>query len=230
MSDMTDTIIPKSDQLNADQLLAGPITITVTEVTIAAGEQPVTIHYANENGRPYKPGKSMRRVLVKAWGADAGNYIGRSMTLYTDPTIKFGGMEVGGLRISHLSHIPGTLTMALTETKGRKKPFVVQPLVIEPAPKSGGFVVQPLVIEPAPKSGGFVVQPLVIEPAPKSGGFVEWLASYRDRLMTAESPEGIAAVMGADDKAIAVRKKGTDKQREAMEAVEAEAKAALSAA
>ena len=198
MSDMTDTIIPKSDQLNADQLLAGPITITVTEVTIAAGEQPVTIHYANENGRPYKPGKSMRRVLVKAWGADAGNYIGRSMTLYTDPTIKFGGMEVGGLRISHLSHIPGTLTMALTETKGRKKPFVVQPLVIEPAPKSGGFV--------------------------------EWLASYRDRLMTAESPEGIAAVMGADDKAIAVRKKGTDKQREAMEAVEAEAKAALSAA
>ena len=59
MSDMTDTIIPKSDQLNADQLLAGPITITVTEVTIAAGEQPVTIHYANENGRPYKPGKSM---------------------------------------------------------------------------------------------------------------------------------------------------------------------------
>ena len=195
MSDMTETIVPRSDQINADSLLAGPITIRVTEVVIGGGEQPVTIHYEHDGGKPFRPGKSMRRVLVKAWGADATDYIGRSMTLYTDPTIKFGGMEVGGIRISHLSHIDRTLTMALTETKGRKKPFVVQPLVIEPAPKPGGFV--------------------------------EWLSGYSDRLKAATKLEEIAAIMGSDDKAISIRTRGSEKQKAAMETVEADAKAAL---
>ena len=85
MNDMTAAIVPKSDQLNADDLIAGPITIKVTEVTIRAGEQPVSIHYEGDNGKPYKSCKSMNRVLVMCWGADAKNYIGRSMTLICRP-------------------------------------------------------------------------------------------------------------------------------------------------
>jgi len=134
MNDMSGTILPKSDQLNADQLLAGPITIRITGVSVTMAEQPVTIEYEGANGRPYKPGKSMRRVMVKMWGPDANAYIGRFITVYCDASVRFGGMEVGGIRISHMSHIEGPVTMALTETKGKKKPFTVRPLVLPVAP------------------------------------------------------------------------------------------------
>jgi len=130
--DMREAIVPKSDQLNADDLIAGPMTVKVTGVAIKGGqEQPVSISFENDNGKPYKACKSMCRVLVHAWGADSGKYIGRSMTLYCDPKVKWAGMEVGGIRISHMSHIPETLTMALTATRGNKKPFTVKPLAVE---------------------------------------------------------------------------------------------------
>ncbi len=130
MNDMTHTIVPKSDQLNADDLLTGPITIKITGVSIKGGqEQPVSISYEGDNGKPYKSCKSMNRVLVAAWGADASKYVGRSLTLYCDPKVRWGGMEVGGLRISHMSHIDNPLTMALTVTRANKKPFTVKPLV-----------------------------------------------------------------------------------------------------
>jgi len=129
---MLATIVPKSDQLNADDLIGQTKTITVTKVVIAAGDQPVSIHFEGDDGKPYKPGKSMRRVLVKVWGPDANAYIGRSMSLYCDDAVRFGGVNVGGIRISHMSHIDEPVTMALTEKKGSKKPFRVQPLA---APK-----------------------------------------------------------------------------------------------
>jgi len=129
MSSMADAIIPKSDQLNSDDLIAGPLTIKVTNVTIRGGqEQPVSIHYEGDKGKPYKSCKSMNRVLVTCWGADAKEYVGRSMTLYRDPEVKWGGMAVGGIRISHMSHIDAPITMALTATKGSRKPFTVRPL------------------------------------------------------------------------------------------------------
>ena len=137
MSDVTDmglVIIPKSDQLNSDSLLSGPITITVTRVEIRPGtEQPVSIFYEGDNGKPYKCCKSMARVLVHCWGPDASKYVGHSMTLYCDPKVKWGGMAVGGIRISHMTHIDRDVVMALTETKGSRKPFTVKPLVVKPS-------------------------------------------------------------------------------------------------
>lgn len=120
--DLRDTIIPKSDQLNAEQLLGGPVTITVTDVRRGGSEeQPVVIHYAGDGGRPYKPCKSMRKILLFAWGSDGAQWIGRSMTLYNRPDVKFGGEAVGGIRISHLSHIDRDISVALTATRGRKE-------------------------------------------------------------------------------------------------------------
>ena len=132
MNDMRAVIIPRSDQINADSLLGGPITITITAVSIKPGtEQPVTISYDGDAGKPYRPCKSMARVMVQCWGPDANAYVGRSMTLYCDPTVTWGGMAVGGIRISHMSDIQGAQKMALTATKGSKKVFVVKPLVIQ---------------------------------------------------------------------------------------------------
>jgi hypothetical protein len=129
MGDMRDVIIPKSDQLNSDDLIAGPMTVKIAGVTIRGGqEQPISIAFEGDNGKPFKPCKSMCRVLVQAWGPDSAKYAGRSVTLYRDPTVKWGGMEVGGIRISHMSDIEKPLTMALTATRGNKKPFTVRPL------------------------------------------------------------------------------------------------------
>lgn len=122
VSNLNDTIIPKSDQLNADQLLGGPITVTVTDVRRGSGDdQPVVIHYEGEGGRPFKPCKSMRKILVFAWGPDGTQWVGRSMTLYNRPDVKFGGEAVGGIRISHLSHIPQDIAVSLTATRGKKE-------------------------------------------------------------------------------------------------------------
>lgn len=133
--DMRQVIVPKSDQLNSDDLIAGSMTIKITDVTIKSGqEQPVSIHFEGDNGKPYKACKSMCRVMVAAWGADSSKYIGRSMTLYRDPKVKWAGMEVGGIRISHMSDIPGDHVMALTATRGSKKPYTVKPLATTTQP------------------------------------------------------------------------------------------------
>ena len=135
MNDMTPVIIPKSDQMSADDFLAGPKTYSIEGVEIRAGtEQPVSIHLAGEP-RAWKPCKSMSRVLVAAWGPDANVYRGRSVTLYRDPTVKWGGMEIGGIRISHMSHIERDMLLQLTATKGKRAPHIVKPITGETSAK-----------------------------------------------------------------------------------------------
>src|SRR5690349_24228607 len=115
--DLTNTIIPKSDQLNSDDLIAGPRTFTVTEVRVkSTPEQPVDIHLAESPGKPFRPSKTVLRILVTAWGKEGDEYVGRRMTLYRDETVKWAGQEVGGIRVSHLSHILRPMKLALTDT------------------------------------------------------------------------------------------------------------------
>ena len=127
--DMAPTIVPKSDQLNADDLIGHAITATIISVTKGNAEQPVHVNLEGFDGRPYKPSKSMRRVLVAAWGTDASKYAGRRLTLFRNPEITFGKDKVGGIQISHLSHIDKPITLALTVSRGKRGPFTVQPLV-----------------------------------------------------------------------------------------------------
>lgn len=133
--DLTETIAPRSDQINADDLISAPITVTIREVSKGGAEQPVDVHLVEYPGRAYRPSKSMRRVMVLAWGAESSAYIGRRITLFRNPEITFGRDKVGGIEISHLSHIDKPLTVALTATRGKRKSFTVQPLkeAAEPA-------------------------------------------------------------------------------------------------
>lgn len=133
--DMSKTIAPKSDQLNADDLIVGPITVKITNVRGTSDrDQPVAVDFEGDNGKPYKPCLSMRRVMVHCWGRDARQYAGRLMTLHLDPEVTFGKMKVGGIRISHMSHIEGSQSMALTTTKARKAKYTVLPIEA-PAPE-----------------------------------------------------------------------------------------------
>jgi len=133
--DMTQSIAPKSDQLNAEDLLAGPRTFTIEKVEQGTAEQPVNVHLAEFPGRPFKPSKTVRRIMVAAWGKDSAAYTGHRLTLYRDPAVKFGGMDVGGIRVSHMSHIDKRITVALTVSRGKRAPYVVEPIKDDaPAP------------------------------------------------------------------------------------------------
>ncbi|UQE74229.1 hypothetical protein MYK68_16075 [Gordonia sp. PP30] len=132
--DITKTIEANSDQVNADDLIDGPRTVTITGARMGSAEQPVFIELAEFPDKTFRPCKTMRRVMVAAWGADAAQYAGRRMTLFRDPAVRFGGQEIGGVRISHMSHIERRMQLALTSTRGKRAAYVVEPLAETPAP------------------------------------------------------------------------------------------------
>jgi len=126
---LRDTIIPKSDQLNYDDVAITPITDKVVGLAMGDSEQPVIVRL--EKHRDYKPCKSMRRVLIACWGDHGRTWIGKRLTMYGDPAVMFGGVAVGGIRISHLSGIDGPKTIKLTTTRSKRADFVVRPLADE---------------------------------------------------------------------------------------------------
>ena len=123
---------PKTDQLNADDLVGSSLTFTVAAVKAGSKEQPIEIH--NDKSKPYKPCKGMLRILMLAWGDKGLDWVGKSMTVYNDPTVKWAGVEVGGIRISHVSHIKNSIDTSITMNRKQRKPYRVDPLKIE-APK-----------------------------------------------------------------------------------------------
>ena len=125
---LINTITPRTDQQNSDDFLTGPRTIRITAVSAGTAEQPVNVSFDGDNGRPWKPSKGMRRVLVALYGEQSDGFLGKWVTLFNDTTVTFGSDTTGGIRISHASGITQPLTIALTVKRGKRKPFVVQPL------------------------------------------------------------------------------------------------------
>lgn len=130
--DVSKAIEPKSDQQNADDYLAGPQTVKIVSVEIKpTSEQPVWIHLEGKEGKPWKPSKTALRCLAMIWGADASKWSGLRLTLYNDPDVTWGGMKVGGIRVSHMEGLTEPRTLMLTKTRGKKGATVIKPLVLE---------------------------------------------------------------------------------------------------
>lgn len=135
MTTLSEALAPRSDQLNADDLIPGPRTIKITgaKVTKADRQLRITLNYEGDNGKPFKPCKTMGRAMVMVWGITDDDYeqqfVGKSIRVYRDPEVKFGDQgAVGGIRISHMSHIDAPKTVKLTVSQGKKSNFVFQPL------------------------------------------------------------------------------------------------------
>ena len=149
--DISHTIVSKSDQLNADDLICGPMTISISAVRVVSGDQPVIVHYLDDKGKPYKPCLSMRKILAFAWGEDAELWIGRSVTLYNDQDVMFGKDRVGGIRISHMSDIKSDMSVVITEKRGKKRQYIVKKLQQQqPQADISSYVAQ---LESAAQSG-----------------------------------------------------------------------------
>jgi hypothetical protein len=200
--DIRASIQARSDQLNADDLIGQPRTIRVTAVKAHSAEQPVAVHYEGGDGKPYLPCKSMRRVLVAAWGDRGADWVGRSMTLFQDPEVIFGGVKVGGIRISHVSHIDQPLSVLLTTTRSKRKPYTVKPLRAEVR-----------AVKPSDRP------PLDLTPASATdAAFDALLARFRSAATTDE----LAEIAGNED-----MDQYTDRQRETARIVYLERRDAL---
>jgi len=120
MTDFTETLQAKSDQLNATDIMGAELVIKIRDAKIVSGNQPLAVYFDGDNNRPWKPSKGMRRVLASAWGSKTENLIGKSARLYFDPTVKYAGEEVGGIRIKALSDISKN-GIVVVETLNRKQ-------------------------------------------------------------------------------------------------------------
>lgn len=127
--DINKAMQAKSDQLNAEDLLAGPRTIRVR--TVSEREGRILIGFDGDQGRPWVLSKTAVRVLGACWGTDAAKWIGLHATLYCDPEVVYGGVKVGGIRVSHVEGISAPRSLMLTVTRGKKKEHVIQPLKVE---------------------------------------------------------------------------------------------------
>lgn len=128
------TIEKKTDQLNYEDFLGGVTrTVTIAGVKKGTKEQQYDIEIEGDQ-RVWRPAVTVLKLLVEAWGDDATVWVGRRATLYGDPEVKFGREKVGGIRVSHLSHIDKALHVSLTETRGKRAMHHIEPLADAPTP------------------------------------------------------------------------------------------------
>jgi hypothetical protein len=133
-TDFGHTLLADSTQLNADDLIGGPIVVQITRVDVKPkgqakpkkGDQPVTIHITGGH-KPYRPCLSLRRVFASVWGLGTGAWIGRTLVLFRDETVTFGDDPVGGIRVSHMSDLAEpSMTVMVNESRGKKTAITVR--------------------------------------------------------------------------------------------------------
>jgi hypothetical protein len=131
MNDMSSTIVAKSDQINAADLVGSSRTVTIRDVKIKPGDdQPVSILIEGD-AKAFRPCKGVRRLLVSVWGPDASKYVGESMTLFNDPKVTWAGKEEGGIRVSHMTGLDADITFSMRISRAATKPYKIRPLKAE---------------------------------------------------------------------------------------------------
>lgn len=130
MVDVSATIVAKSDQMNADDLMGvgRTITIRITRAKIKIGEEQPWDLFFEGSDKVYRPSKGMRRIMAEAWGLESDNYVGQRLKLFRDPEVKLGKDKVGGIRISAMSGLSARKTFVVTVSKGQRRPFTVDAL------------------------------------------------------------------------------------------------------
>lgn len=126
--DFLGTTMAKSDQINAADLLGGPLVCQINDIQMTgSADQPISI-YVDAHPQPWKPSKTSRRVLAACWSdVEPSEWVGRFVVLYNDPTVMWAGKAEGGIRCSHLSHISEKKTIMVNATRGKKAAQVVEP-------------------------------------------------------------------------------------------------------
>lgn len=127
-TDFEKTLEAKSDQINAADLVGREMTITITGVTVNLREAQKTDFKIAESEKLYRPCLGMRRLIASIWGTNPQLFIGRSLTIYRDPEVVYGGDVMGGIRISAASHIDGEKKIPIRTSRTKVKTYTVRPI------------------------------------------------------------------------------------------------------
>jgi hypothetical protein len=129
--DFAESLNAKSDQLNADNLAGGPITVQITGARVARSEdQPLSLRLSGGH-MPWKPCKGMRRLLAEAAGSTSARpWVGKWIRLYRDPRVKWAGKESGGIRVSGIdaSILGSTRDFRVRDTRSSHTVYRVEPI------------------------------------------------------------------------------------------------------
>lgn len=129
--DITDALAPKSDQLDAIELVQ-PRTFTIDNGSRLGNREGQTVLEIRlvDFPRVWRPSKGMLDVIVAIWGTNAAQWVGNSITLYNDREVTFGKEKTGGVRIQAMSGIdaPTKVEIRGPGRNARKINWNVQPI------------------------------------------------------------------------------------------------------
>ncbi len=123
---------PKTDQLNADDLMESPLTVSIKSVKPGDAQQRLVVH-VDGWPKPYKPCKTMIRLLRSMLGDDVSRWKGVGLKLFRDPEVRNHGEKVGGIRISHSTAVSKPTTFRIQTGRGVRSDIVIYPLVVDSA-------------------------------------------------------------------------------------------------
>jgi hypothetical protein len=157
MADISNTLAAKSNQLNAVDL-PRPRVFCILGVSVNnTADQPVDVRLDGWP-HPWKPCKTVRRILAAAWGTESSEWLGRSVELYCDPDVLWAGERAGGIRVAALSDIPtgGIEVVSRTSRKNSsaarfRRLETVDPLIAVAAERSEDVAVTEAAIAVATK-------------------------------------------------------------------------------
>lgn len=124
----------KSDRLNYEDFIMGSQDFTIAKLgrKTENGQSRLLIFFEGREDTPFWASKGMVKCLSspEGWGeSQFSEWIGRRMRLFGEPSIMYAGKELGGVRISHISHINQAYSTKITERRGVRIDYVISPLV-----------------------------------------------------------------------------------------------------
>lgn len=123
----------KSDRLNFEDFIMGSQDFTIAKLgrKVDQGNVRLLMFFEGREATPYWVPKGMVKCLSnpEGWGeSEFSEWIGRKVRLFGEPTVVYAGKELGGIRISHISHIPAPYSTKITERRGVRIDYVISPL------------------------------------------------------------------------------------------------------
>ena len=110
------------------------------------------------------------------------------MTIYRDDEVSFGGLAVGGIRISHMSNLDKETIIVVNKSKGKKVGMKILPLVAQADKVADGVKA---LIDRIKAGEDVTAEPAVVKQR-------EWLAKNRPELAT-EVEAALASVQPSED-------------------------------
>ena len=133
--DISNAIKAKSDQLNASDLMGGPIVVRIDGAKRGNQDQPVIVNISGGH-MPWKPSKTALRTLAHFLGTDTTAWVGRWVRLYRDPRTLWAGKPVGGVMVSGIDSITKAETLTLAYSRGKTNTHRIEPIKGEESGKS----------------------------------------------------------------------------------------------